>query len=170
MLCRDLLDVHAALRREQQQRSLGRGIVEHGGVHLARERHLLLDEKPLHAVLADAHAEDGVGCGPRRLGVVCEPDAAGLAALAGRHLCLDHAGPQLLCGLRRLAGVVREHAPRRVDAGRAQERLGRMLLEVHFASPRSKRHCCHTGACPRYPAIREHWRKLVVGSRRRAPG
>ena len=35
---RDLLDVHAALGREQHQRPLARGIVEHGRVELARDR------------------------------------------------------------------------------------------------------------------------------------
>ena len=131
MLLGDLLDVHAALRREQQQRALGRRIVEHGRVHLVRDRHLLLDQHLGDAMLADAHAEDG-GCGgPRLVRRGRQLDAAGLAALAGRHLRLDHARPELARRGGRLIGAGGQPALRRVDAGRPQHRLGSVLLEVH---------------------------------------
>ena len=130
MLLGDLLDVHAALRREQQQRALGCRIVQHGRVHLVRDRHLLLDQHLGNAMLADAHAEDGGGGCPGLVRCGRQLDAAGLAALAGRHLRLDHARPQLARRGSRLIGAGSQPAPRRVDAGRAQQRLGSVLLEI----------------------------------------
>ena len=64
---RNLFDIHAAARREQQQRSLGRGIVQDGCIQLARNRHLRFDQQLLDAMPGDAHADDG-GCGGLRFG------------------------------------------------------------------------------------------------------
>ena len=110
---------------------LDAGIVEHGRVHLARDGDLLLDQHRRDAMLADGHAENARGGGLGLFRARGQLDAAGLAALAGRHLRLDHARAD---PPRRLAGLVRrprQHALRRGDARCPQQRLGRVLLEVH---------------------------------------
>ena len=60
-----------------------------------------------------------------------ELDSARLATLAGRHLGLDHDRADFLREPGRLFGRAREPAPRDRDAVADQERLGRVLLEVH---------------------------------------
>ena len=54
---------------------------------------LRLDQHRRDPMLADRHAEDAAGSGLGLRGVCGELDAAGLAALARRHLRLDHARP-----------------------------------------------------------------------------
>ena len=93
---------------------------------------LLLDQHRLDAMLADGHAENA-GCGGLGLGRTGgQLDAAGLAALARRHLRLDYARPDLP---RRVGGLLRrprQHAVRRGNARCSQQGLGCVLLEVHF--------------------------------------
>ena len=121
-------------RREQQQRALGCGVVQNGCIQLVRNRHLRLDQHLLDAMPANAHAENG-GCrqfGLSRTGR--DFDATGLAALAGGHLRLEHARTEFARDLRGLGGRRGKGALRRVNPGRAQQRLGCVFLEVHGAA------------------------------------
>ena len=90
--------------------AFGAGIVQHGRVHLARDRHLLLDQhlstrcSPM--LMPRMAAAAGVGLVRR-----CRQlDAAGLAALAGRHLRLDHTRPDPRAASRGLFGRPRQRA------------------------------------------------------------
>jgi hypothetical protein len=132
VLRRDLLDVHSALGGDHHQRALGDGIVEHGDIELARDRDLLVHEHALDRVPADLQAEHA-RCGlTRLLGRGDERNAAGLSALARRHLRLHDRAPaerprRVRCLLRR----AREPPARDRDPSRRQERLCRVFLEIH---------------------------------------
>ena len=92
-------------------------VIEDGGIKFIGDRRLRLEEHLLHLMLTDGHAEDGL----RRLSGLPRGfrvfDAARLAALSGRHLSLDHGGPDLgarpLCFFRRSANAAWRHG----DAG-----------------------------------------------------
>ena len=69
----------------------GSEIGEHGGVKFARDRPPLFEQDFFDRITVDGHAENGLRH-RRRLGsAVGFANTAGLAALAGRHLRLDHA-------------------------------------------------------------------------------
>ena len=131
----DLFDVHAALGREQQQRALGSGMVEHGRVHLARDRHLLLDQNGRNAMLADRHAEDG-GSGCRAsCGEAASLMPPALPRLPVGTCALTTHRPDPARG--RGCLICRARARPRVWRCRgSQQRLGRMLLEVQPGPPR----------------------------------
>ena len=132
-LCRgDLLDVHAAFGGEEDER-LARGhVVQHGGVEFALDLGLLLDQQALDHVIADAHAEDLPGHFLGFIRRAGELDAAGLAALAGRHLRLHHAGPDLGSRHRGFRVADAENAARHRNAGGVQnQRFRGVFLEVH---------------------------------------
>ena len=110
-----------------------RDVVQHGGVEFARDLGLLLDQQALDRCSSPMrHAED-LSARPAAAssGVPRELDAAGLAALAGRHLRLDHAGADLArhacaASLRRRA----DGSPRGtgMPARRQDQRLGGVFL------------------------------------------
>ena len=89
VLLGDGLDVHPALGRQHRQRGLGRAVEDEGGVVLGGDVARLLDPQLAHGEAADVHAEDRLGVGPRLVAVLRHLDAAGLAAPADLHLCLD---------------------------------------------------------------------------------
>ena len=53
-----LLDIHAALGREQHQRSLARSVLKHGAVEFARDIGSLLDQHGFDGVAGYVHAQD----------------------------------------------------------------------------------------------------------------
>ena len=97
VLLGDLLDVHAAHRREHRQQLLGGAVEDDRGVVLGVDLRGVLDpdlvdgEGPLAVRAADVHAEDRVGVLGRLFAVLRDLDAAGLAAAADLDLSLDDA-------------------------------------------------------------------------------
>jgi hypothetical protein len=135
--CCDLLNVHAAAGRKHDQGRAAGGIVQHRGIELAGDLNPALDQHPLDPVTTEPHAEHRLGR-PRGLGRrIGWLDAARLAALAARHLCLDDNRAQPRGDLGRGAGVLRESALGDGDAGRLQQWLGGVLLEVHDVTCRT---------------------------------
>ncbi len=113
---------------------LARGdVVQHGGVEFALNLGLFLDQQALDRVVADAHAEDLPGNFLGFIRRAGELDAAGLAALAGRHLRLHHAGPDFCRRHRGFRVADAENAARhRNAAGTQDQRFRRVFLEVHI--------------------------------------
>ncbi len=130
------LDVHAAEGREEHRGAARRRVTENGRVEFAGNRHLRLDEQPLDPVAADLKRQDGLGMSARLVRGRGEADAAGLAALAGRHLGLDDAWADLGGRGGGLLGRRRDARGRHGDACLGEQGLGGMLLEVH-AFPRT---------------------------------
>jgi hypothetical protein len=134
---RDLLNVHAALRREQNERLARVRIGQDGRIEFMRDVRLFLDQQALDLVLADAHAQDRRGDALSLLGRIGGLDATRLAALAGRNLCLDHGGSdranRLGRFLRRAAYLPARH---RYAGGREHQRFRRVFVEVHLAPQR----------------------------------
>ena len=132
--CRgDFLDVHAAFGGEQDQRLARGDVMQHGGIELARNFGLLLDQQALDRIVADAHAEN-LARPPASASSASggELDAAGLAALAGRHLRLDDARPDIRGRHGRFRGADAERAARHRNAGRRQnQRFRGVFLEIH---------------------------------------
>ena len=121
-LCRgDLLDVHAAFGGEEDKRLACGRVMQHGGVELALNLGLFLDQQALDRVIADAHAENLPGHFLGFIRRAGELDAAGLAALAGRHLRLHHAGPDFCRRHRGFRIADAENAARHRNAGRSSE-------------------------------------------------
>ena len=83
-------------------------------------------------MFADRHAENGLRGSLRLLRSGGELDTAGLAALAGGHLRLDHAWPDALRRFRGLARRRGERALRHRNARGPEQRLAGMLGEVHL--------------------------------------
>jgi hypothetical protein len=78
----DLLDVHAALRGEHEQRRLGGAVEDDRGVVLLVDLAGRLDPDLVDREALDVHAEDGLAV-LARLGLILgDLDAAGLAAAA----------------------------------------------------------------------------------------
>ncbi len=136
---RDLLDLHAAFSGEQDQRTARGEIGEHRGVEFAGDLGAFLDQHFFDTITVDVHAEDRLRRGAGFGGAVGFANAAGLAALAGRHLRLDHARPDLaergFSLVRRMAQLAARHRDRRWDQ---HLRLGDVLLEIHH-HPRVQR-------------------------------
>jgi hypothetical protein len=107
------------------------GVHEDRGVQLARDRKAALDEKALDRVPADGRAEQSLGRRTRGFGALRHPDAARLAAPAGRDLRLDHAGAEPCGDPGRRFGAGRHLALGQLDAGRAEQGFPEVLLEVH---------------------------------------
>ena len=132
VLLGDLLDVHAALRRQHHQRGLGRAVEHDRGVVLGRDVRGLLDPQLVDGVAADVHAEDGLGVLLGLLDRVGHLDAAGLAAAADLDLRLDHAGEaQLERPLHRVLDARGGRALGHGDAVAGEELLALVLEEVH---------------------------------------
>ena len=131
--CRgDFLDVHAAFGGEQDQRLARGNVMQDGGIEFARNFGLLLDQHALDRIVADAHAENLAGHLLRFVRSGGELDAAGLAALAGRHLRLDDARPDIRGRHGRFGRADAERAARHRNAGRRQnQRFCSVFLEVH---------------------------------------
>jgi hypothetical protein len=89
----DLLDVHPALGREQDEGPLGRPIDGNGEVELLLYLRPALDVHPPDGVPPDVHPEYALGGLARFGGVVYHRDAPGLAAAADQHLRLHRDGP-----------------------------------------------------------------------------
>ena len=82
----------------------------------------------------DLHAEDRARRLARGTGIVRRENSAGLAALARRHLRLDHHGhSERRCGGLRLGDIPGQAPARNRDSRRLQQWLRRVLLEVHDA-------------------------------------
>ena len=130
----NLLDIHAALRGEQHKRAPARGIDQDGGVEFPRDLGPLLQEHRIDPVTVDRHPEDRFSDAARLLRRLRGLDAAGLAALARRHLRLDHAGSELREGLRGGLGRLAEDCAGHRNAGGCEHpRLGDVFQEVHRA-------------------------------------
>ena len=131
-LLRDLLDVHAALRREHEERLLLAPVEGDREVVLPRDVRRPLDPEPADDVAADVHAEDRCGVGLGLVGRVGELDPAGLAAAADEHLRLDDDLPAEL--LRGRPGLLRRRRQTPLGDGdpRAREELlPLVLVEIH---------------------------------------
>ena len=85
------LDLHAAHGREQHDRPAARRVAQHRGIEFGGDRNLFLDQQALDPMIADGHAENVRRSRPSLFRRRRQPDAAGLAALAGRRLGLDDA-------------------------------------------------------------------------------
>ncbi len=77
----DLLDVHPAFRREQDQWAAARGVDQHRGVELAGDPGLLLQQDRADRVAVDPHAEDALGDAVCVFRGVSRLDAAALPRL-----------------------------------------------------------------------------------------
>ena len=128
----DLLDIHAALGREHEERLLLAAVERDREVVLLRDVRGLLDPELPHDVAADVEAQD---LARPRVGLVrClrELDPARLAAPAGQHLGLDDDLPADLFGRRtRLLGARRHASLGDRDACTGEELLPLILVEVH---------------------------------------
>jgi hypothetical protein len=106
--------------------------MQHCGIEFAGDRALLLNEQSFDCKVPNPHAKYLRGGLPgfiRRSGAL---DASGLAALARGHLRLDHARPEFGGCHGRLGRICAENTLRHRDAsGPQNQRLGRVLLEVH---------------------------------------
>ncbi len=128
----DLLDVHAALRREHEQGLPGATIEGQRQVVLLLDLRRLLDPELVDDVTADVEPEDVARTRLRVRRCLGELDAACLAAPAGEHLRLDDDGAaELLRGLTRLERARGEPAVRDGDADTPEELLALVLVEVH---------------------------------------
>ena len=134
--CRgDFLDVHAAFRGEKDQRLARGNVMQDGGIELARNFGLLLDQDALDRIVADAHPENLARRLLRFVGSGGELDSAGLAALAGRHLRLDDARPDIGGRHGRFRRADAERAARHRNAGRRQnQRFCGVFLESSCGS------------------------------------
>ena len=131
----DLLDVHPALRREHHQRLLGRAVEDDRGVVLGGDVRGLLDPQLVDRVPADVHAEDRARVLLGLLAVVCELDAARLAAAADQDLRLDDDRiAELLTGGH---GLV--EGPRRAPLGHGDAVLREELLALVFEEVHTRR-------------------------------
>ncbi len=131
-LCRDLLDLDAALGRQHQQGALGTrsNVIER--VVLACDVGRALDPQAPHDVPADVEAEDVAREALGLVGAGRELDAAGLAATAGEHLRLDDdRAAELLCRGARLGRRVGDAALGDGDAVAGEQLLALVLIEVH---------------------------------------
>ena len=109
---RDLLDVHAALRREHEERSLRAAIEGDREVVLACDLRGALDPHLLDRVASNVHAEDLRRSRLRVVRRLCELDASGLAAAAREDLRLDDDRPaELFRGSARLCRAWSRAAP-----------------------------------------------------------
>ncbi len=136
---RDLLDVHAALGREDQHRPTLRPRGRDREVELARDLDRLLHEHARDAVPADGHAQDVRGrCRDLALGGA-EADAAGLAAAAGLHLRLDDdRQPELAGRGLRLRRRERQTRGQDLETGAREQALAPVFEQVHRPTPRRR--------------------------------
>jgi hypothetical protein len=128
----NLLDIDAAGGRKHDGRASRRSVGHDGQIELAADLGARLDQHLFHRVAGDRHGQDGFGRFGSIRRAVGDPDPARLAALAGRHLGLDHARAdrgERIAGFGR-AGAQAPFGHR--HAGRHQHKgLGGMLGEVH---------------------------------------
>ena len=166
---RDLFHVHAACGREHHERPLGGRIAQHRRVVLRRDLCPLLHKHRGDRVPRDLHAEDRLCRVMRGPGTVRRQDAADLAAFARRDLGLDHhRRPELRRCVFRLACAPGQAPARDGNPRRVQQRLRRVLLEIHDTwfrmalrpaptcrtSPSRRRTAPARWACPRGSAPR----------------
>ena len=136
VLLADLLDVHAALRREHHQRLLGSPVEDDRGVVLGGDVGRALHPQLVDREPADVHPEDRVRVGLRRVGVLRDLDAASLAAAPDLDLCLYDDGKAELLG--RLARFLRRDGPLSLRHGYPvlRENLFPLVFEkIHDARP-----------------------------------
>ena len=154
----DLLDVHATLRREHEERLLRAAIERDREVVLARDLRGALDPHLLDRVAANVHAEDLRRSLLRLVRRLCELDAAGLAAAAREHLRLDDDRPaELLRGGARLCRARRKPTLRHGDSEAAEELLPLEFVQVQSAgestrqrvAPRRSTRVCEHGTMSR---------------------
>ena len=128
----DLLDVHASLRREHEERLLLAAVEGDREVVLLRDVGGLLDPELADDVAADVEAQDLARARLGLLGRLGELDAARLAAPAGQHLGLDDDLAAELLGRRaRLLGARRDASLGDRDARAREELLALVLVEIH---------------------------------------
>jgi len=127
-----VLDLHAALARQHQQRPARAAVERNGEVVLLLDLGGALDQEAAHDVAADVETEDRarVLLGFVRPGGELHP--ARPAASAGEHLRLDDDRPTELLGCATgLRGRRCEPPLRHRDAVAAQELLALVLVQVH---------------------------------------
>ena len=131
---RDLLDVHAALRREHEQRLLRAAVEREREVVLACDVGCPLDPHLRDDVAADVHAQDLAGARLGLVGVARELDPARLPASARQHLRLhDHGKAELLGRLPSLLRGRREPPFGHRYPEAPEELLPLVLVEVQSA-------------------------------------
>jgi hypothetical protein len=129
---RDLLDVHAALGGQHDQRGAGAAVEDDGGVELGGDVARRLDPHLVDLEALDVHAEDRVRVLARLVGVLGDLDAAGLAASSDEDLGLDDAGvPDLVGGRDHLGDGGRGASGRNGDVVAGEELLALIFEEVH---------------------------------------
>ncbi len=128
----DLLDLDAALRREHEERLLRAAVERDREVVLLRDVGGLLDPQLADDVAVDVETEDPARLRLRVGGIVCELDAARLAAAAGEHLRLDddRTAERRRRGSR-LFGRDRDAAVGDGDADAPEKLLALVLVEIH---------------------------------------
>ena len=132
-LGRDFLDVHAAFGGKHHEERARDRLGQDGGVELAIDTGLFFDQDRFDPVVTDGHADDGLGRGPRFLGIIRQLDPARLATLSCRHLRLDDARADLAEGVGGFFRRPCEKPLRNGNSGWPQQLfLGDMLDEVHF--------------------------------------
>ncbi len=87
----DLLDVHAAARREHHERRLRGAVEDERCVVLGGDLRGCLDPHLVHGQAADVHPEDCAGVGACLIRVCGDLDPAELAAAPDLDLCLHRA-------------------------------------------------------------------------------
>jgi hypothetical protein len=129
--CGDLLDLHAALGGEQEQRLLGPAIECDREVVLGGDVGGGLDPQPADDVPLDVQAQDVAGLLPGVVLVGRELHAAGLAATARQHLGLhDDRAAELGSRGPGLVGRRGHAAVRDGDAEAGEELLALVLVEI----------------------------------------
>ena len=140
VLLRDLLDLHATLRREHAEVELGGPVEGEGRVVLLGDVARLLDPDDLDDVPLDVHAEDRLGMGAGLGGVGGELDPAGLPAAADLHLGLhDHRVAERVGFLDRLRHGGGRRTRRHRDAVPREQQLALVLEQIHERPLRQSR-------------------------------
>src|SRR5579859_3935103 len=145
LLC-DLLDVHAAARRQHQDVGAGVAVDREAQVDLAvdLERRFAVDKRHLEAL--DVHADDLLGRLASVVGGACELDAAGFAPTADGDLRLDRDGSEIGARPRRLVRGARDPAGRDGDAERRKHLFGLVLEQLHLGKRNERRRVALTSA------------------------
>ena len=129
-----LLDVHAPLRREHEERLLRAAVERQREVVLALDVRRALDPDLRDGVTADVHAEDLARASLRLVRRARELDAPGLATAADEDLRLDHDGPAERLGRRTgLRRARREDAFGDRNPVATEELLALILVQVQSA-------------------------------------
>src|SRR5882757_3484511 len=134
LLVGHFLDIHSALRREQDKRTSTGYVDQDGRIQFTLDRAALLDKDTLDTAAADHHAKYLACGGGALLGPVRHLDTTGFSAFAGRHLRLDDRRSDAGNGrgdfLRRPANYSFWN---RHPRGQQNVLLGGVFFEIHFA-------------------------------------